>query len=239
MILQPAMITLFQIPGGWGEPSASPFCVKLECYLRMAGHEYKQEMGDPRRAPRGKVPWIDDDGVVICDSQLAIEHLKKKHGDPLDAKLTAAERAQGHALRRMLEEATYFLLVHFRWIDEAGWATYKKYFLPLLPPVIGGPIIEMIRRGVKKNLVGQGTGRHSVSDITRMTNEDFSALAETLGDRDYLFGDEPTSFDATAFAFLTTLLAFPVTSDPKAFVEKNERLVAYRERIDARYFKRA
>jgi glutathione S-transferase len=78
-----------------------------------------------------------------------------------------------------------------------------------------------------------------VSDITRMTNEDFTALAETLGDRDYLFGDEPTSFDATAFAFLTTLLAFPVTSAPKAFVEKNGRLVAYRERIDERYFKRA
>ena len=85
------MITLFQIPGGWGEPSASPFCVKLECYLRMAGHEFKNEMGDPRKAPRGKVPWIDDDGSVICDSQLAIEHLKKKHGDPLDAKLSAAD----------------------------------------------------------------------------------------------------------------------------------------------------
>jgi glutathione S-transferase len=233
------MVTLFQIPGGWGEPSASPFCVKLECYLRMAEVPFKTEFGDPRKAPRGKVPWIDDDGVVICDSQLAIEHLKKKHGDPLDARLGKEEWARGHVLRRMLEEGTYFLLVHLRWGEDAGWATYKRYFLPLLPPVIGGPVIEMVRRGMKKTLHAQGSGRHTHEQKTKMACEDFNALATALGDADYLFGAEPTSFDATAFAFLTCLLAFPVASEPKAFVEANERLVAYRARIQQRYFKSA
>lgn len=31
------MVTLYQPPGAWGIPSVSPFCVKLETWLRMAG----------------------------------------------------------------------------------------------------------------------------------------------------------------------------------------------------------
>jgi len=233
------VVTLYKIPGGWGEPSASPFCVKLECYLRMAGVPFECEMGDPRKAPRGKVPWLDDDGAVISDSQLAIEHLKAKHGDPLDARLSRAEWARGHALRRMLEEGTYFGAVHLRWADDAGWAAYKPYFLPLLPPVIGGPIIEMVRRGQKKKLVAQGLGLYTEEQRLSMICDDFEALAEALGEQSYLFGGEPTSFDATAFAFLTCLTAFPVPSKPKRYVEANKNLVAYRNRIEDRYFKGA
>jgi hypothetical protein len=33
-------LVLHQPPGGWGEPSISPFCMKLECWLRMAGIDF-------------------------------------------------------------------------------------------------------------------------------------------------------------------------------------------------------
>ena len=35
------MITLHQPPRAWGMPNVSPFCVKLETYLRMTGVEYQ------------------------------------------------------------------------------------------------------------------------------------------------------------------------------------------------------
>ena len=230
------MVTLFQIPGGWGEPSVSPFCMKLECYLRMAGVPFESKLGDPRRAPRGKVPWLEDDGVVIPDSQLAIEHLKARYGDPLDAKLSKEQWARGHALRRMLEEGTYFLSVHQRWGDARGWAAYKPYFLPLLPAFIGGAVIEMIRRAQIKALHTQGVGRFTDEQKLDMMCADFEAVAVTLGRDDYLFGAEPSSFDATVYAFVTAQLAFPVPSKPKAFVEGNPALVAHKRRIDERYF---
>lgn len=230
------MVTLFQIPGGWGEPSASPFCIKLECYLRMAGVPFESKFGDPRKAPRGKVPWIEDNGNVIPDSQAAIVYLKKRYGDPLDGKLSKEQWARGHATRRMLEEGTYFLAVHLRWGDDAGWAAYKPYFLPLLPPVLGGPIIEIVRRSMKRALFAQGTARHTEEQKLEMMCEDYEAVASALGDKDYLLGSEPTSFDATVFAFLSALLAFPVPSKPKAFVEAKPTLVAYKRRIEERYF---
>ena len=73
----------------------------------------------PRAAPTKKIPYIDDGGTIIGDSGLIVDHLKKKYGDALDAKLTADQRALGHLLRRTLEESLYFVGLYARWV-EAG-----------------------------------------------------------------------------------------------------------------------
>src|SRR5688500_7322832 len=106
------MLTLHQPPGGFGVGSVSPFCFKLECYLKMAGVPYKAQMADFRRAPKGKVPFIEEDGKLLGDSQHIIEHLKRKHGDPFDAKLSPEQLATGHLVRRVLEETLYWHIIH-------------------------------------------------------------------------------------------------------------------------------
>ena len=57
---------LFQPKRAFGLPNPSAFCVKLETYLRMAQIDYELAIGDPRDAPKGKVPWIDADGLVLA-----------------------------------------------------------------------------------------------------------------------------------------------------------------------------
>ena len=119
------MITLHQFGPAFGLRTASPFGLKLEAYMRLAGIPYRVEhfAGNPSKAPKGKIPFItDDDGRQMGDSALIIEHLVEKHGDKLDAHLTPAERAAGHALRRMTEEGLYFAILYSRWIDDAGFA---------------------------------------------------------------------------------------------------------------------
>lgn len=53
------MITLHQPPPppGWNVPNMSPFCVKLETYLRMAKLPYQTAPGNPLQAPLGKIPY--------------------------------------------------------------------------------------------------------------------------------------------------------------------------------------
>ena len=44
------MIKLFQFPPYWGLPNASPFCMKVETYLRMTGIPYQNVyVRDPRK----------------------------------------------------------------------------------------------------------------------------------------------------------------------------------------------
>ena len=59
----------YQFRPVWGLPNASPFCMKLETYLRMAALPYHvAKNADVRKAPKKKLPFIDDGGKVIADS---------------------------------------------------------------------------------------------------------------------------------------------------------------------------
>ncbi len=52
------MIILYQFPAVWGLPNASPFCMKVETYLRMTEIPYEPKLVmDPRKSPKGKIAF--------------------------------------------------------------------------------------------------------------------------------------------------------------------------------------
>ncbi|OJT23297.1 hypothetical protein BO221_20770 [Archangium sp. Cb G35] len=230
------MLTLHKTTAAFGLSDVSPFCVKLETYLRMAGIPY---MGKPAafgKAPKGKIPFIEEDGALLGDSQLIIEHLKRKHGDTLDAKLGAEDIARGHLVRRVLEESFYWHIVRERWVIPEGWRLYKPIFETFFPPGVGKLVVPMIRRGMTKAMHTQGLGRHSPEEVLEMGKADVSAVAATLGDKPFLLGDTPTSFDATLYAFIASILLFPVDSPLRKYTQGQQNLVRYCEHIQKRYF---
>jgi glutathione S-transferase len=66
---------------------------------------------------------------------------------------------------------------------------------------------------------------------------DFDAVAELLGDRPFLLGDKPRTADCTLYAFLEAIVGFPLDSPLKARAMSHGNLVAYRDRIRARWWK--
>jgi hypothetical protein len=56
------------------------------------------------KAPKRKLPYIDDGGTIVADTSFIIDHLKARYGDPLDAALPPLERAQATAFQRLIEE---------------------------------------------------------------------------------------------------------------------------------------
>src|SRR5262249_24742139 len=87
------MITLYTFGPAFGLPDPSPFVTKAEVLLKMAGLDYRTDRNGLRRAPKGKLPFIDDDGERIADSTFIRWHIEKKYGVDLDRGLTAPERA--------------------------------------------------------------------------------------------------------------------------------------------------
>ncbi len=66
-------IELFVFPKLPNLPNASPFCMKLEAYLRMAGLEYQvTHVHDGRRSGTGtnKIPYIKIDGEVFPSGEI-------------------------------------------------------------------------------------------------------------------------------------------------------------------------
>jgi len=73
------MITLYTFGPNFGLPDPSPFVVKAEVLLKMAGLPYRTDTTGFKKAPKGKLPYIDDDGTIVCDSTFIRFHLEKKH----------------------------------------------------------------------------------------------------------------------------------------------------------------
>ncbi|WP_224371942.1 glutathione S-transferase family protein [Hyalangium versicolor] len=230
------MIILHQGPAAWGVANISPFCLKLESYLRMTGLPYKARLADFGKAPKGKIPFIEEDGKYLGDSQLIIEHLQGKHGGSMDAKLSAENRARGHLVRRVLEESVYQHILQERWASDDGWRVYKPVFEGFFPPVVGAVAAPLIRRKVVQGLHRQGLGRHQTEEILEMGKEDLSAVATVLGDKPFLLGDSPTSFDATVYAFIASILVFPLDTPLRRFTQEQKNLVQYVDRFQQRFF---
>lgn len=231
------MITLHQFPPAFGLPNASPFCLKLELYLRMAGLPYRNRYTlEMHKAPKGKLPWIDDDGTAVADSGLVIEYLKHKFGDPLDGPLDASQSAHALAIARLIEEHLYWTVLYDRWIAPQGWEMTRAGFFGTLPWPLRMIVPWVARRGIRAELHGHGMGRHAPEQIHALGIADVDALAILLGRQDYFLGARPTSIDAVATAFLANILMVPLETPIKAAAAGHANLVAYCQRMARQFF---
>lgn len=230
------MLKLVQFHPAFGSRNMSPYCLKLETYLRMAGiaHEVVWN-SDTSKAPKGKLPYIIYGDRVMGDSALIIDYLKEKHGDPLDGALTAEQKAQMLAWRSLFEDSLMFPILHARWIDPAGWEKMKTLFdrMPLPLRLI---IPDIVRKGVRKQLFGQGMGRHTQEEIYSFGLQYLAAIETQLGDKSFMLGETPTSLDATAYGFLANLVDTDFDNPINRKARGTPSFVAYCARIRQNYF---
>ena len=231
------MITLYQTPLAWNTPNLSPFCFKLESYFRMVGLPYELKLGQLAQAPKGKVPYVRIDDQLMGDSQFIIEYCKSRFGDPLDKELKPEQMAVGHAIRRMLEEGTYWHIVYMRWADDEGWRAYLPIAETMVPQVIGATVpMADLRQRMLQVLHDQGVGRYRMEEVQHLAKADIATVATLMGDKPFLMGDKPSSFDAVVYAFLVSIIANPVETDVKQFILDETNLGAYCARFKKRYF---
>jgi glutathione S-transferase len=235
------MITVHKFHSALGQPDLSPFVLKLETYLRMTGIAYRGVPGDPRKSPKGKMPFIDHDGIQIGDSSLIIEHLKATFGDPLDARLSPKQRALATACQGMIEEQLYFVLLYTVWKEEAGWKVYRPILLDYLgavgvPSLLRGVLVGRARKQIVQSLRAQGTGRHSLAEVEATGKRIVGAISELLSEGPYLLGADPASIDATVYGFLSGVLDLPFPSNVRAHAATLPNLRAYVDRMRAKYW---
>jgi glutathione S-transferase len=84
-----------------GTPDASPFVTKAMLLLELAGLAYQAKPSVPFRAPRGQLPYLEDEGVAIGDSTLIRRHIERKYGHDFDAGLDERAKAAAWSIQRM------------------------------------------------------------------------------------------------------------------------------------------
>ena len=228
------MIRLHQFPPVFGR-NVSPFTLKLETWLRLAGLRYQiVPTRNPGQGPKGKLPFIeDDDGTVLGDSSLIIAHLMRTRGIDLDRELSREQHAQAVALQRLVEDHFYFIGVWSRWVDPEGWQSFGPALFGSLARPLRPIIAAFVRRQVRNSLHAQGLGRHSRTELYAMGRADLEVLAVALNDRPFFFGEHPATIDAIAYGCLDNLINLPIETELKRIARDFPNLAAYCARMTA------
>lgn len=231
------MMTLFQFYRIWGLPNASPFCMKLETYLRMAKLPYENKfVNNPQKSPKRKLPCLKIDGVLYPDSEFIIAALKKRFGDELDKNLSAEDKALAQLIDLACCERLYWVMVYMRWQEDRGWEHLKETMFGQLPFISKLLIPNMVRKNMIKALDYQGIGRHSPQEAAVLGIKTLDSFAVILGEKKFFLGDKPTSIDATVFAFLANIIWAPLNDPLKQYALQLQHVVAYCNRMWDEYY---
>jgi glutathione S-transferase len=230
------MITLFVFGEYFGLPDASPFVMKGEMLLKLSKLPYQKNPKGFEKAPKGKLPYIDDDGTVVADSTLIRLYLEQKYSIQFDRALGERERGIAWAVDKMLEDHLYWAMVYWRWMIDANFDRGPRRFFQRAPAFTRPFVIRMVRKNVRARLHGHGLGRHTETEMTAMASRALDSLSQIIGDNKYLMGNESCGADATAFAFVANVLTSTFESPLQKKAASLPTLVAYRDRMLTEFY---
>jgi glutathione S-transferase len=230
------MITLYGFGPGFGLPEISPYVTKTEVQLQLAGLGYAKRPAMPDASPKGQLPFVDDDGVVVADSTFIRAHIERKYGLDLDEGMDGLERAQAWAIERMIENHFGIAVVYSRWLIPENFAKGPAHFVDAAPEALRPALREDMLARVTAAMKAQGAARHAPEEVVELGARSLSALSLFLGDKPCLMGAQPCGVDATCFAMLAALLTPFFDSPLRRRALAHGNLTAYVERMMARFF---
>jgi len=234
------LVYLFQFPRLKALPNLSPFCVKLEAWLRFSDIKYKnvENLSVMHRSAEGTLPYVELNGVQYNDSAFVIRDLPEKLGiQSLDEGLSNQDKAISLAFERLVENSLFLGSAKFRCehMDEilAMWPSKFGFVQPLFNLFVK----KMMSSKINEKLMVTGLGKHKDDEILGIVSNDLQALSVQLGDKQFLMGDKPTKVDASVFAAVSLILYMPFETPVSQLVkEKFTNLQSYAERIKEKYW---
>ena len=226
------MMKLYVLPPAFGLRNPGPFAFKCELALRYLKLDFELvESADPRTGPKGKMPYLDDGGTIVADSELILQHLDNKTNGRLYGRLSDREWAEGVAFSRLADDHFYWLMVASRWLDDAWFSNIKTGFFDSMPFPVRHIAPIVARREVRRTYHLQGLGRHTHEEQLGFARRDLDAIARKVGDAPFLLGEEPTIFDFG----VASHIAGAVDNEPATWISDVVRefqpVVDYAERV--------
>ena len=216
-------IQLHTLPGALGIRSLSPFGLKVESLLRLAGVPYEVVPDSPMNGPRKKLPFTVQGDEVVADSG----NITQKLVD--DGTLDLPAGPFETLVIRTIEEHLCFFAVHFLFAYEGE--AVKQVLLAEVPAFLRSLIFGKMNKGLQSNLFAQGTGRRPDEEMLRMARADFGALTRLLNDQKFFAGETPGIADASAHGLFSQFLGEGENPLSMLFRE-HDALVRYHARVE-------
>ena len=206
MTTTPSDLKLVTLGGAFGLRNVSPFCLKIEMLLESLSLEFElDELTDPRKAPKGKLPFLVAEGKRIADSELIAEYLDDLTSGGVFGAFSEAEMWEGIAITRLVEDHLYWIMVASRWLDDQWWPNVANEFFGAFPAPLRPIITRVARKQVRQTYHLQGLGRHTLEEQRGFARRDLQALSSAVAHSKVLDASNPRYFDFTLAGFLAGL----------------------------------
>ena len=224
---QPTRLRLFD----WGP---SPFCTKVRMILdyKRVAYERINVLGKAilevrRRGRIGKVPALDIDGRLICDSTDIALELERLYPEPSLFPAGRRARALCQALEDWADESLYWQGIYFQWVEPRGRAMVPRAFgrSPL-----GRAGMIYYGRLLRRQLRGQGTGRKPAEHVRADLERNLAVLESLLEGRQALVDDQLRLCDFAAAAQLLYISRTPLGGEA---LEERGAIRSFLERVRA------
>lgn len=190
--------------------SDSPFCLKARICLNLKGVPYRRvtvTLGRRRELkrlnPLGKVPVLVLGTEVIADSSRIARHLDASVPEPGLIPTDPAARAYALLLEEWADEALYFIVAAFKWLNPANRATALAN---TVTEITGGALRPLVgwglARNVRRRYAAWGYTPAALEQLEERMREHLDVLATLLSDKPYLLGRVPTLADVAVFVQL-------------------------------------
>ncbi len=224
------MLTLYSYPELYGVADNNPYGLKVFAFLRLCKLPFRHEhIFDAKSAPRGQLPYIDDDDAIIGDSDRIIAHLIKRHHLTIDSGLTASQRDIDLLVRRTLDDL-YWVMSYSRWRDDEYWPLFRDEILKEHGDVTAESL-EKARAYNFQRYYYQGIGRYERDAVFARGLADLEALAHLIPDSGFFFGANIHSIDAGVYGFLANIYFFRIDTPLKSFIASHANLARHCEAL--------
>ncbi|MBV9969092.1 MAG: glutathione S-transferase family protein, partial [Xanthobacteraceae bacterium] len=185
-----------------------------------------------KAAPRAQLPYIDDDGHLVGDSDAIIAYLIDKHRLPIDAALTAGQRTTDLMIRRTLDDL-YWVMSYSRWKDPRFWPLFRDAVLRAHPSLTTEDMAAAQAYNFERYRY-QGIGRYEPADAYRRGTADLAAVASLVGEDGFVFGAQPVSADAAIYGFIANIYFYDIDTPLRQVVASHAALVRHCRAMHAR-----
>ncbi|CUG90869.1 glutathione S-transferase, putative [Bodo saltans] len=231
--LEKNVIHLFSFPRWSGGPNFSTPCFRIEAFLRLAKLPYRIHFTmDAAKSPTERLPYIVYNDTILADSEFISQFLTKEMKLQVDSHLTPKDHALGLATKRLVEGSLQFGSARIMNVDNPAFVA-ALYSAELGVPLF---VAKFFVRGMRKsyikllNTVGHGdlTDAQFKSEMIR----DYKALEALIGDKPFLLGDRPSSYDCSLYANLQFFIALGLKTPEFDYLRSSAVLAPYVQRLD-------
>ncbi|KAE9549538.1 hypothetical protein FO519_007256 [Halicephalobus sp. NKZ332] len=231
------VVYLYQFKRAPVAPNLSPYCLKVETFLRAHNIKYEPIMSYTIRSKYGKLPFIELNGKQIADSDFILHHLLKHF--KINENLTSEQRGIARAVDRMLDQSTVKPLFYFRCMENAdNFINPNVSGLPI-PGFLAFIARNRYYKSMSHALKVDGVGRMKRDDVITVLRRDLQSLDDILGDKKFLLGVLPTTPDFSMFGQLASTYYLPFRQPVTDLLDDEfPRLRQHIERMRTHYWKK-